>query len=62
MVLLFAVTSFLNFYDYFTLKYEKETKKGMDLFGGIVMAVLTIVYVVNIVEYFKDQKTGNTGA
>lgn len=59
MVLFFGITSFLNFYDYFSLEYDNRTKKGMDLFGGIVMAILTIVYVVEIIDYFKNRKTQN---
>lgn len=59
MLLFFSITSFLKFYDYFTSEYTNRTKKGMDLFGGIIMAILVIIYIVDIIDYFKNKKTQN---
>jgi hypothetical protein len=54
-VIVFAAGSFFNFYDYFSMEYENSTKKGMDLFGGIIFGILFIFKMVDLSGSIKKK-------
>jgi hypothetical protein len=55
-VIVFAVGSYFNFADYFSLEYENSTKKGMDLFGGIVFGIMFIFKLVDVISLVGNRK------
>ena len=55
-VIVFAVSSYFSFADYFSLEYANSTKKGMDLFGGVVFGIMFIFKLVDVIGLVRKQK------
>ena len=55
-VIVFGVGSYFNFTDYFSLEYENSTKKGMDLFGGIIFGIMFIFKLVDVIGLDRNRK------
>ena len=55
-VIVLGVGSYFNFTDYFSLEYENSTKKGMDLFGGIIFGIMFIFKLVDVIGLDRNRK------
>jgi len=54
--IVFAVGSYFSFADYFSFEYENSTKRGMDLFGGIIFGIMFIFKLVDVIGLVQNRK------
>ena len=54
--IVFAIGSYFSFADYFLFGYEDSTKRGMDLFGGIIFGIMFIFKSVDVIGLVRNRR------
>jgi hypothetical protein len=52
----FGFFTYENFNDYFTKEYDEIKDKKMDLISGIALGILTIYYLVEVIDYLLNKR------